>query len=133
MSILLIIKTELDGNPGLYGSMTDQQAAEELLTANKPWDRTSMPRAEIYENIDPAALNGLSSVQLDQLNLALSDNVDPFGNAAQVFLDIFGNGSNTITALAAARVETVSQAEILGIGGIELNSLVGWVTEARAI
>lgn len=133
MSTISVIKAELDDNVSLYGSMTDQEVADELNLVDKQRNRTSMSRAEIYENIDSAALAGLTSLQLDQLNLALSDNVDPFGNAAQVFVDIFGNPSDTITALIAARVETVSQAEILGIGGIELNSLVGWVTEARAI
>lgn len=123
-----ILKAEIDGNPGLYGAMTDQQVVDELNIVNKSQNRTSMTRQEIYENIDPAALSALTSIQLAQLNLALSDTVDPFGNAAQVFIDVFGGGSQTITNLQAARVDTVSRASQLGLGIVKL----GHVTEARA-
>lgn len=139
MSKISIIKTELDSNPGLYGAMNDQQVADELNIVDKVRNRTSMSRAEIYENIESASLASLTSVQLDQLNLAMSDHVDPFGNVVQVFINVFGNPlanavlpvllendsniqvissevtSQTITNLAAARKETVSRAKIIGV------------------
>lgn len=128
MSKYTIIKNELDNNPGLYGSKTDQEVVVELNVVNKERNRTSMSRSEIYENIESSALTGLTSLKLDKLNLALSDVVDPFGNAAQVFIDVFGGGSATIAALQAARVETVSQATILGISKVKL----GEIEEVRA-
>lgn len=128
MSKYTIIKNELGNNPGLYGSKTDQEVVDELNAVNKERNRTSMSRAEIYENIESTALTGLTSLKLDKLNLALSDFVNPFGNAAQVFIDVFGGGSATITALQAARVETVSQAAILSISKVKL----GEIEEARA-
>ncbi|MEE8208039.1 MAG: hypothetical protein V3T88_03670 [Nitrosomonadaceae bacterium] len=129
MSKFTKIKIELDSNPGLYSAMSDQAAADELNAVDKSQNKTSMTRQEIYENIDSSALASLTSIQLDQLNLALSDAVDPFGNAAQVFINVFGGQSDTITALQAARVETVSQATKIGISFVYASN----VQAARAI
>ena len=114
-----------------YAGMTDQQAANSLLAVNRTRNRTTMTRQEVYENIQTSALAALTALQVAQLNLALSDTVNPFGNAAQVFTNIFGGGSATITALAAARVESVSRSNELGLGDLESASLAGWITRVR--
>ena len=124
MSKISKIRIELDDNIGLYGTMTDQEVADELNIVDKSQNRTSMSRSEIYENIEPSVLGGLTTLQVAQLNLAMSDSVDPFGNAAQVFTNVFGSGSATIIALAAARVETVSQATKLNIRFVHLINVI---------
>ncbi|MCH8284965.1 hypothetical protein IIB79_00370, partial [candidate division KSB1 bacterium] len=109
-----------------YSSLTDQQAADALLVKDKERIRTSMTRQEVYENIDPVELSVLTDVHLAQINLSLSDTLDPFGNAVAVFMSVFGGGSATLTALASARTETVSRLVEIGLGEIENISLVGW-------
>ena len=115
-----LLKTEINTDELArgYAGMTDQQVADSLNAVDRQRNRTSMSRQEIYENIDVTALSGLTAIQVAQLNLAMSDSVDPFGNAAQVFINIFGGGSNTVSALAAARVETVSRAVEIGVGEV---------------
>ncbi len=127
MSKISIIRTELDSNPGLYSALTDQQAADELNNVDKISNRTSMSRSEIYENIEGSALASLTSLQLDQINLSMSDVVNPFGNIVSVFTNIFSPGSATLTALAAARRETISRAKQLGINFVHTIN----VTNAR--
>lgn len=98
-----------------YAGMSDAQFLASVTAVNRSRNRTSMTRQEIYENIAGSALAALSAVQLAQLNLAMSDEVNPFGNAQQVFVNIFGGGSATVTALAAARVEAITRAQELGL------------------
>lgn len=124
-----ILQTEL-ALPAYVG-MTAQQAADALLDPIIDKNRESMSRQEIYENIESAALASLSVTQLSQIDLALSDTVDPFGNAEQVFKNVFGAGSDTVSALAAARKVKVSKLIDLGLPEVENVSLVGWVTELR--
>ena len=50
------------------------------------------------------------------INFTLQRSIDPFGFGQTVFIDIFGGGSQTITNLAAARVESVSRAKEIGWG-----------------
>ena len=52
------------------------------------------------------------------LGLTSSDDLDPFGLDANVIKDIFGVGSATVTALAAARIEIVSRSVELGLGKV---------------
>lgn len=98
-----------------YAGMSDAQFLASVTAVNRSRNRTSMTRQEIYENIASGALAALTAVQLAQLNLAMSDEVNPFGNAQQVFVNIFGGGSATVTALAAARVEAITRAQELGL------------------
>ena len=115
-----------------YSGMTDQLVADSLLDKTRERNRESMTRQEIYEKIAPSALAGLSNLELAQINLALSDTVDPFGNAVQVFKNVFGGQSATVTALAAARKESISRLTEIGLSDIENISLVGWIAELRA-
>jgi len=109
-----------------YSTMTDEEAAADMNIKNISRNRTSMTRQEVYENIEPSALGSLTAIQVAQLNLALSDTVDPYGNAEQIFKNVFGAGSATVSTLAAARVETISRADELGI-----NVTTGDVQAAR--
>ena len=132
MAYLPELKAEIVNDPfgRGYSTMTDEEITNSLNTiTDQQRNRQWMTREEIYSHIEPSALNALTAVQVAQLNLALSDQVNPFGNAAQVFLDVFGEGSQTIINLAAARIELVSRAEYLGLGKVR----VGHIGQARAL
>ena len=119
----IALRKELDSNVPLYGTLTDQQVADEINAADKVQNKVSMSRQEVLEQIDSAALSTLTGDNATKVFGILSDSVNPFGNAAQVLIDAFGAGSTTITALAAARTETVTRAVQIGIGTVEVNDI----------
>ena len=108
------LKTEL--TDARYTSMTDAEAADDLNTLRIVRNRTSMSRSEVMQAVEPTAYNGLTGDDLVAFWGLLSvDRLDPFGVEADVMIKLFSAGSATITALAAARVETISRAVELGI------------------
>ena len=124
-----ILKAELFGdNAATYAPLTDAEVVILLNTENILTNKTSMTRQEVLEEIEPAALATLSGDNAVKVFGILSDTINPFGNAAQVFIDAFGAQSQTITNLAAARKHNISKAQELGIGRIR----EGHVQEARA-
>ncbi len=124
------LKTELiAGHPdtGAYDS-DDALAAAELNAVNRTRNRTSMSGREVAAEILNADYDSLTADKKSQvLALVASEDIDPFGFAANVVKDVFGSGSDTVTALAAARVEDVSRAVEIGLGTIK----AGHVEEAR--
>jgi hypothetical protein len=96
----------------------DQLAADQINLANVNRNRTGMTGKEVAAEIVDAEYDALatSEEKLQVISLVSSGDIDPFGFAANVMKDIFGGGSATLTALAVARVETVSQATILNLG-----------------
>ena len=125
-----ILKTELSTDPLSrgYASMSDEEAATDLNTLNISRNRTSMTGREVADEIVDAEYDVLSEDEKTQvLALVASDTLDPFGFGANVIKDIFGVGSDTVAALASARVETISRATELGLGVVK----VGWIIEAR--
>ncbi len=108
------LKTEL--TDARYDGMTDEEAAADLNTPRIARNRTSMGRSEIMQAVVPAAYNALTGDDLVAFWGLLSvDSLDPFGVEADVIIKLFGPTSATITALAVARVETISRAVELGI------------------
>jgi hypothetical protein len=127
----VVLKDELDTDPLVrgYSGMSDQQAANDLNSAYVSVNRDTMTNAEVLENIDPDEFALLTAVEVSMVNAVLSpDSVDPFGNAQAILLKVFTAGSNTINALAAARVATISRAEDLGLPRVN----AGHVAYARA-
>ncbi len=121
----MTLKTELADSR--YVGMTDDEAAADLNTPRIARNRTSMSGREVAAGIDNGEYDALSDVRKSQvLALIASDNIDPFGFAANVVKDIFGAGT-TLTNLAAARVEQISRATELGLSTVK----VGHVEEAR--
>jgi len=115
-----VLKAELvSGHPvtGAYDA-DDQVAADQINVVNIVRNKTSMSGRQIADNVDNAEYDALTDVKKAQL-LALTGaaDIDPFGFVANVIKDIFGS-STTLSALAVARVETVSQATVLGLGFI---------------
>lgn len=130
MDIAALKAELLAGHPdtGAYNA-NDALAAAELNVVNRNRNRTSMSGREVAAEIVDADYDGLTEEKKSQvLALTSGSDIDPFGFAANVVKDIFGDGSATVTALAAARVETVSRATEIGIGLVK----VGYVEQARA-
>ena len=120
----MTLKTELTDDPLArgYSGMTDEQAAADLNSIYPAPDTRTRPRAsmtssEIWQSVDIPAYKLLLADKQDNIKLVMSFGVvDPFGKEADIFIDAFGAGSATITALQAARQEIVSRAMELGLG-----------------
>lgn len=112
------LKTEIRTDPlGLgYAQMGDKQILASLTNASRERNRVGMTGSELAAVVDSSAYDSLTDAKkLQFLSLVASENIDPFGFAANVVKDIFGAGSATVQALAAARVETISRSDELGI------------------
>ncbi len=119
------LKTEiLVTNPGTYAALTDQQVVDllNLVDGSIKTNRTSMSSSEIFQNVVLADLLTLEGGTADDKakaqrvwNVLAMGTVDPFGKESEVFVDAFGGGSATVTALAAARTTDISSAQDIGI------------------
>jgi hypothetical protein len=126
---IVALKAELTDDPlgRVYSAMDDQTAADSLNTENRAVNKTTMTGREVAAEIVDSEYDALTDALKSQvLALVASEDVDPFGFAANVIKDIFP-ASDTLTALQAARVETLSRAVELGIGVAK----TGHVEEAR--
>jgi len=99
-----------------YSTMSDLEAANDLNTIYQEINRTSMTGSELLSHADAGEYSALIDSKKDNwLSLCGVDSINPFGSAVQVVIDIWGGGSITIANLQAARVETISRAQELGI------------------
>ena len=124
------LKIEVDTDPlgRGYSGMSDSEVTTSLNTVDRQRNRELMSGVEIASAIVESEYVGLTAAQKDRLvGFTNLEGVDPFGFGVVVFKDVFGGGSGTISALAAARVETVSRAAELALPNIK----VGWVQEVR--
>ena len=120
-----------------YVGMSDQAAADDLNTAYRTRNRTSMTGDELFQATVPSEFNALSTGsgnnpdnQGHWLSFCGRETIDPFATANEQFvIDLFGGGSGTVAALQAARVESITRGEELGIGIVK----VGHVEEVRRI
>ena len=100
-----------------YAGMTDQQVLDDLYTLTRSRNKASMTGKEVADEVTLADWDTLTDAKKAQfLALIARDDLDPFGYAEQVIKDIFGAPSDTVTALATARVETISRVTELGLG-----------------
>jgi len=124
------LRDELINDPIVrgYAGMTDAQVVVDINLANRSRNRTTMTGREVAAEVVNTAYDALTDAKKEQfLSLIASDDLDPFGLGANVIKDIFGGGSATVSALAAARVEAVSRAVELKLGNVR----EGTVTRAR--
>lgn len=123
MADIAKLKTELlAGHPdtGAYNA-DDALAAGELNAVNRTTNKTSMTGSEVMQAVVKADFVALSAGDQQQVwNILHLGTLDPFGIEADLLADIFV-GSDTVAALAAARVNNVSRAVELGIGLVGAN------------
>ena len=111
--------TELTaGHPGTGAYNADAAlAAGELNAVNRTLNKTSLSGTEILNNVVKADFNALTATEQQRVwDIVHLGDVNPFGIEAAMMIDIFGVGSATITALAAARTTSVSRATEIGLG-----------------
>ena len=102
-------------NPG-PGPMTDQQVTDDMRTAYRTRSRETMTASEVANAIDITEFNALSAGDEEVIwNVLHLGELNPFGIEATIFTSKFGGGSDTIVALAAARVESITRAQELGV------------------
>ncbi len=119
------------GHPGTGAyNADDALAAAELNAANRTRIVGSMSGDAIFAATDEAEFNALTDAKKTfWMAFCGRDSIDPAGSANVSLVNwIYGAGSDTLTALAAARTETISRATELGLGVVR----VGNVGEARA-
>ena len=128
---MTILSDELTNDPLArgYSTMSDLEAANDLNLVRIEVNRTVMSGSELLGHADALEWNLRTAEQKSNwLSLCGIDSIDPFGSAVQVVISVWGAGSVTIGNLQAARVETISRAQQLGITVNE-----GDVNHARAI
>ena len=125
------LKDELINDPLVrgYAAMTDEEAAADLNTVYRTRNRTSMTGDELFQQTDSEEWSGLTEAKQSQwLAFCGRDSIDPFASANVALVqDIFGFGAGTLIALNAARLESISRADELGLGEVK----IGHVQEAR--
>jgi len=102
-----------------YSGMTSAEIAADLNTEYRSRNVTVMSATEIFQNVDETEYAALTDTQRQAFwGMMGMGTLNPWGQEAEIFIQLFGAGSATITALAAARVEPVSRAAELGLGPV---------------
>ncbi len=130
MSRIDIIKDEIDNDPLTrgYAAMTDAEVADDMNTEYRTRPRPTMTSSEVFQAIVLTEFKALTDGDKSSIfGIMAFGNVNPFGREADVFIDIFGVGSGTITALAALRTVPISRGVELEVGVVK----EGHVQEAR--
>ncbi len=126
-----------------YSTMLDQEVADDLNSIypapdTRTRNRASMSGDEIaqqavpaaYDALDDGAANNTADVKSHWLALCARTSVDPFATAnVQLVVSIFGVGSQTVLNLQAARVESITRAQELGLSLVR----TGHVQFARSV
>jgi hypothetical protein len=103
-----------------YATMTNAEVVADLYTVYRTRPRTSMTGQEVWETTAYSDFSGKSDGEKAQwLALTANATLDPYGNSVELAKSIFGAGSETITALANARIESISRVEELGLGVVK--------------
>jgi hypothetical protein len=114
--------------------MTDQQAADDLNTAYRTQNVGSFSGDFMFQQTEPSEFTALTDHQ-QQLWVSFTSKagVDPWAQANVDFVtNLFGGGSNTVTALSDARTESITRAEELGILGRSPEVGPAHVAQARS-
>ena len=123
MANLQLLAIELSDDPLArgYAGMTDAQVVTSINTADRSVPRTMMTASEVANAIDPTEFNALLPTDEQKIwNVLSLGELNPYGIEATIFTSVFGVGSDTITALAAARSTLISRADELSIGSVRI-------------
>lgn len=116
-----VLRVELANDPEERGYviMTDAEAATDLNMAYQTRNKATMTASEVAQSINVAEFTGKTEAQQrliwDVLHMGT---INPFGVEQALFVSVFGAGSDTIAALAAARVDAITRAQALGLGTV---------------
>lgn len=124
------LKTELlAGHPGTGAyDADDAVAATQLNAVNRTRNKPTMTGSEVMNAIVKAEFTALSAADKQMVwDIVHLGEINPFGIEADLFVDIFGGGSATITDLQTARKYDVSRGVELGLGQVK----TGHVETAR--
>jgi len=117
-----ILRTELinDPLPRGYALMTDAQVVDSLRNVfDRSRIKSRMDSSEIWQSVDIAEFNALTDVKQRNIMALLGfGSLNPQGKEASLFVSYFGGGSSTVTALQAARTESINRAVELGIPNV---------------
>ena len=104
-----------------YDAMDDQQVAIDINTLYRERDVESMSASDVLNTVDQAEWATLTDTEQRKIwdVLHIGSDLNPFGAEAQIFIGVFGAGSNTILALAEARKENISRGVELGLGEVK--------------
>ena len=112
-----ILSDELTNDPlnRGYAEMNDEEVAININFLDRTFNRPSMTSSEVLNAIDITEWSALTDAGQQQIwDVIHMGNINPFGVEATIFIAVFGNGSDTIAALATIRKENVSRATELG-------------------
>jgi len=127
-----LLSTELQSDPLArgYSGMTAVQVVASLLTKNRSRVRARMDSSEIWQSVVISEFKSLTDIQQRNVMALLGfGSLKPNGKEADLFIDYFGAGSATITALAAARLESISRATEVSIPNVieaDVLAVRGW-------
>lgn len=110
--------------------MSDKEVTDSMNTVDRTVNRNTMSATEVFNIIVVVDFLALADGDRSTILAILGfGEVNPFGKEADVFISIFGAGSDTIVALASARLRPVSRAIELGLPKVK----VGHVATARIV
>jgi len=109
-----------------YSGMTAIEILADLQTEYRTQQVMQMSGLEVSAHIDATEFAALPDADKQLVTaIAMAPQVNPWGFAANVFIDAFGAPSNTITALANARTEAISRIDELGLGNVKVGHIEG--------
>lgn len=127
---LQILKAEITDDPLSrgYSGMNNHEIASDLNTQYRERNLNLITATEIFNAINKSEFNALPDSQKQIIwNILHMGEVNPFGLEKDIFVDIFGAGSETITSLAGIRKVPQSRAAELGLSEVS----AGYVADAK--
>jgi hypothetical protein len=115
------LKAELTVDPLTrgYAGMGIEAAAADLNTVYRERNVATLTASQALNAIVKTEFLALTDANRELVwNVLHIGDINPHGVEADLFTEAFGAGSETITALALIRVETVSRAVELGLGRV---------------
>ncbi len=121
------LQNELTVDPLIrgYAEMTNQEIATDLKTKSRSRNRTSMTGSEVLNAIDAGEWAVISDTDKQVVwDVVHVGTINPFGIEQILMVSVFGEGSDTIVALAAARTEAISRVVELGLGKFSTSDIM---------
>lgn len=124
---IALLKSEITTDPLArgYSVMTNEQIATDMNTIYRTSNKALMTATEVLNAISKTEFDALTVADQTKIwNVLHIGNVNPFGIEADIFVNVFGAGSATITNLKAARKNNITRGQELGIGKITVGNVI---------